>query len=77
MTVSEKLITDSGGDKTTVAFIHDYLESRQTLLRTIPVSIISIFTFQTAHTSSSEIPFSLAYLNGSLNSHNNQGTIGH
>ena len=41
MTVSEKLIIDTGEEKATLTFIHDYLESRQALLKTIPVSIIS------------------------------------
>jgi hypothetical protein len=41
MTVSEKIINDSGEDKAALTFIHDYLESRQTLLKTIPVSNLS------------------------------------
>lgn len=41
MTVSKKLISDNGDEKTTLTLIQDYLESRQTLLKTIPVSILS------------------------------------
>ena len=42
MTVSAKLINDSGDEKSTLSLIHDYLESRQTLLKTIPVGDSSL-----------------------------------
>lgn len=37
--MSKRLIIDTDYERSTLAFIHDYLESRIKLLRTIPVSI--------------------------------------
>lgn len=39
ITVAEKLITMDNDEKGTLAFIHDYLESRLTLLKDIDVSV--------------------------------------
>lgn len=38
MTLAARLINDSGDEKSTLNFIHDYLESRQMILKNIPVS---------------------------------------
>jgi hypothetical protein len=41
MTLSNKLISETGDEKPILTFIYDYLESRQVLLKTIPVSTLT------------------------------------
>jgi neurofibromin 1 len=40
MTVAERLITMTNDEKRTLSFIHDYMESRLTLLKNIEVRVI-------------------------------------